>query len=393
MRSISKIVLIAILINITNCNQKPKYYHQDIEPYVGFIKEQNTRAKDYILDLFDDHDIVIIGERFHPELTQYELILEIAKDPRFIDSVGNIFIEVCSRNQESNVHEYLTSKHLNEKQADSLLLHINRNNSVHPITIRYNFPFFFKGLRTLNNELENNNKIRLYPSDVPIHWSQITAEKYRTFWDNTISKRDSLMADYTIRKFDSIENSSGTRKKALVIQNYRHAFGHQFMYPNNEKPDNVGRFLFEAYPGRVANVLLNTITWDENENYTPVSDGKWDAAFKVTGVDNIGFDFRGSPFGADYFDLWPWEKHNFNYTDVFNGYVQYKQVEDFKMVNGIENLIDSTFLAEVRRRKELVKTARNLNGIITDSLIWDYNNVKVSPVSDSIEIKINKWIK
>ncbi len=69
------------------------------------------------------------------------------------------------------------------------------------------------------------------------------------------------------------------------------------------------------------------------------------------------------------------------------------QVEAFKMAFGIENLIDSTFLKEVRRRKELIKQARNTERHISDSLIWNYNQLKVKPISDSINANIDKWIK
>ena len=38
----------------------------------------------YIFNLFEYSDIVVIGERDHWDTTQYELILDFQKDPRFV---------------------------------------------------------------------------------------------------------------------------------------------------------------------------------------------------------------------------------------------------------------------------------------------------------------------
>lgn len=57
--------------------------HAEIKPYVNFLKTQNTSAKDYLISLFDRYDIVIFAERAHTEQTQYELLLDVFRDPRF----------------------------------------------------------------------------------------------------------------------------------------------------------------------------------------------------------------------------------------------------------------------------------------------------------------------
>jgi len=169
------------------------------------------------------------------------------------------------------------------------------------------------------------------------------------------------------------------------------------MYPDNEKPDNVGRFLFEKYPERIANVLLNTLTFgSENENdIIAISDGKWDASFKYLNKDNIGFDLKKSPFGKDYFDLWPFTEHHFTYSDVFNGFIHYTLIEKIKLVSGVQNIVDSSFLPELKRRNLLVNKARGVNFPLNDSILWKYNNKKVNKkfITDSIKMQIDKWLK
>ena len=68
--------LVSFIISIQGFAQNPV-----IEPYVNFLNHiDKTSAKDYILQKFDDHDIVILCERDHSEFTQYELVKEILSD-------------------------------------------------------------------------------------------------------------------------------------------------------------------------------------------------------------------------------------------------------------------------------------------------------------------------
>lgn len=392
-----KFLLILNLISV-NCTKREKELEpaKEIIPYVEFLKKENTSAKDYIIDLFEKKDLVIICERFHPEFTQYELFLEISKDPRFIKNVGNIFIEVCVRNQEEKIDFLLRSENLSNESIDSLVIEINRNSSLHPLWHNYNFPYFLKELQNINKDLDNKDKIHLYPSDVAVDWKIMDSTKYKAFWKLT-GYRDSLMADYIINKFEAIQGKNIDRKKALIIMNFRHAFGNDFMYPDNEKPENVGRYLFEKYPERVANVLLNTLTFgSENEDdIIAINDGKWDASFKSLTKDNIGFDLKDSPFGEDYFDLWPFTEHNFTYSDVFNGFIYFTPIENIKLVTGVPNIVDSNFLPELKRRNLLVNKARGVNFPLNDSILWKYNHKKVNDkfINDSIKRQIDKWFE
>ena len=74
----------------TTCNQKPKHDIK-IDKYIDFLKHNNNQAKEYILDLIENNDLVILCERDHRENTQYKFLKELMSDPRFIKNVGNIF--------------------------------------------------------------------------------------------------------------------------------------------------------------------------------------------------------------------------------------------------------------------------------------------------------------
>src|SRR5690554_871054 len=69
------------------------YGQNKINEYVDFLKEQKD-PKEYIFQLWEKADIIVLGERDHRDTTQYNLILDILSDKRFIDNVGNLYLEV-----------------------------------------------------------------------------------------------------------------------------------------------------------------------------------------------------------------------------------------------------------------------------------------------------------
>lgn len=372
---------------------------EEIQPYIQFLKTQHSTSEDYIISLFDKNDIVILCERFHPELTQYDLILDVCRNPKFIKNVGNIFIEVCTRSQEKNIYQLLHDSERNESKTKQQILDICKNSSVHPFWENYNFPYLLSGLYRINKKLDAEKKINLYPSDIPLNWFTMDSTSYSEL-EKSLNNRDKIMADYIISKFDSIRSSKGSRKKTLIIMNYRHAFGNNFSYPNNFKPANVGRFLFDKYNGKISNVLINTYALtsarsDNDVSMTAIQDGKWDASFNVLNIEDKGFNFKDSPFGNDYFDIWPFTKHNFKYSEVFNGFVFYKSLDKNNFVVGIPDIIDSTFCKELSRRYQLIKKMTGRDDNISESSIWSWNKIEEkNPIySDSIRFKIDKWIK
>ena len=68
--------------------------HDSIKAYVDFLEKPHKSAKDYIIGLFDKYDFVVFVERQHPEMLQYELLMDIFKDKRFQEQVGHIFHEI-----------------------------------------------------------------------------------------------------------------------------------------------------------------------------------------------------------------------------------------------------------------------------------------------------------
>ena len=285
---------------------------------------------------------------------------------------------------------------LNENDVENMLLHIYRNFSWQAIWEKRNLYAFLKRLYSLNGALSKSSKIHLYFSDMPFSWEGMTREKYKQFRDE-LGKRDLLIADLVIKKFAEIAASTQPRKKALVIMNYRHAFNDNFKYENGNKMDNTGRYIFEAYPGKVANVMINSVaslpgSTDQESIVTPISNGKWDAAFETVANPDLGFNLKATPFGADYFDYFPFFKHNYKYQDVFTGFIFYKPLKEHKFLWGTPKLFADGYDKIILERMAIIGypvAPDKVNDFIerNQTLIENtYENIA------DMMLKINQWL-
>ena len=241
--------------------------------------------------------------------------------------------------------------------------------------------------------------MHIYPSDIDFRWENATKESWAEFnrWD-----REKIEAQNIISEFKKIRQAPG-RNKALVIMNYRHAFPH--LRKNRfEREENTGRFLMEAFPGRVANLMLNSVrplpgSTPQRAVITALQEGRWDAAFAMCGNPNLGFDLQGTPFGQDPFDYFPFIRTQLRYQDVFTGFVFFKPLEAHQLAFGLPGLIDRSFADELFRRygivgasltpEEVIREIDTLAAVHISSYENDTNVISRSDCSRQIQ----RWLK
>lgn len=348
----------------------------ELTKYVNFLEKQNVSAKDYVLNLFKKYDIVILCERNHNEATQYELITDIAKDKYFKKKVGNICMEIGVSNLEPEINKFLTTDNLSTKEIIDKSTFFQRNVPFYALWEANSYQKFLISIYNLNNN--SKYKILLHPSDFDFKWSEIKdGNDYKNYLvtQKNIIKRDSILASHMINYYEAINKK---HKKTLIIINYRHAFKENMPYSKGIQ-DNAANYIFKKYGNRVANVMINSINNSTNEL---LQHGNWDASFYISKLKNIGFNFENSPFGNDNFDYWNF-KNNFNYKDVFTGFVFYKPIEEHKAVSNIPNFITDDFQKEFFRRWEITgtlfpnfKKIDLTNTELVKKIIEDFNTVK-----------------
>ena len=340
------------------CHPVVRQYDPAIEPYVSFLQTQSTGPVDYIMGLFKKYDIVILCERWHMEMTQYDMIYQLISDPRFIEEVGVIFTETGTVALQSDLDEFMEAHDLSPEEVARRAVHIMRNASSYwPFWEKRNFYDLLVKLHALNRELSKDSKrIRWYFTDIPCSWEGGTKEGcVATRW--LMFRRDLIEAECVIKERRR-RLAAGEPSKCLVIMNYRHAFGQHIRHKNGRGVKNTAAYIFEAFPGETANVLINTAIVT-SAHMDLIHEGRWDAAFEALGNPDVGFDLDGSPFGTDSFDLYrvdlaP-ETAALPYQDMFTGFVFYKPLRGFHMVFGAPGLIDESFLETVRQRCELTE--------------------------------------
>lgn len=315
----------------------PEYPNsKKVDRYYTYMLEQNQSPKDYIIGLFDKYDIVILGENFHGESTQWEMIYDVVSDKRFIENVGNVFTEYGSIAHQDRIDKYLITKFENdtllEKATASLMYYMSGG-----------FYYFLKNINKLNNQLPDSLKIHEYFTDI-LDWDYSVA--FDRFNVPDLDKRDSLLAQVTINWFRET-NRTERKKKCLVITNYRHAFGYAGGVKQvKDKPKflhltsgNQGQYIFEAFPLQTACVLQSSPNNSSKAFYlpfkAPINHGIWDKAFALLNFRPVGFDLAGSPFGMDKFDMYNMHgaKQNLRYQDIFTGVVFDKKFTELKEVN------------------------------------------------------------
>lgn len=368
---------------------------KDIESYVTFLDNiPKQSAKDYAISKFQDNDIVILCERHHAEMKQHDLILEIIKNPYFIENVGVIFTEVGSRMLYPELNSFLQNSNLTEDEINEKLLYFQKN-CMFPIWTYPSFSHLIKEIHKINTGLSDDKKIRMYPTDLLYIEGEITDVKVKEMVKRVYPHRDQFIADYIIDNLNQLKNKN-PEQKALVIMNYRHAYKKII----TERGDNAGVFISEEYPGKVVNILINTYDVFKNQ---PFVDGKWDAAFKAKNINNLGFDFENSPFGEDNFDHWL-IKNDSTYKAMFDGFVYYYSPEDFAHTEGMTGLMKDSIYKE-KVVEEIILFEKTLSEFRDEEFtpmdkevlmnnIMELNVSKTSPIPhlDKINLEINKWL-
>jgi len=103
------LLLIFILISCVVKCQSQKV--SEIKIYTDFLSEQSTSAKDYVFELFKKYDIVILCERDHRDITQYDLLLDIFRDKRFVN-IRNAYFEIGNSTYNDTINRFLQNSNL-----------------------------------------------------------------------------------------------------------------------------------------------------------------------------------------------------------------------------------------------------------------------------------------
>ena len=370
--------------------------------YTDFLNQEHQSPKEYLLGLFEHNDIVILGERDHRDTTQYDLILDVIGDERFIKNVGHVYTEVGVTNRTDWANEVLMKDYPNEQEFETALVELYRELDFNPLWETYNMYKYLKGVYAINKNLQADEKITIGLTDQAFEWKEMNSEKLEEFHKelgSTSYYRDSIMAHNFLELYEHQEPKNG-KKKALLIQNRPHACNLMVDY-NGHKEKRVGYYVKEKYPNKTKIVVFNWYKWVpsswSNKSWGGehiielTDDGKWDASFHLANYKSVAFDIENTPFGTTEFDYN--YKQGIRFQDVIDGLIFYKPFYEFTCTVGIPNIINETFAVEIMRREKVIMGEDYKTSV--EGLMDYYNDVRTVECTDLERLKqqMEKWLK
>lgn len=334
-----------------------------IEALRTYADEKGVSPKEYIFKLFEQSDIVVLGERDHRDTVQYNLILDVLADSRFAKRVGHVYTEVGSYNMNDDVNRLLQDDYpMDAAFMDSLYAYYRKTENFYPMWEKYNRVKFLKGIYEINRAAKK--KIVLGLTDCKFSWDEIrTVEDYKKFWESPEANyRDSLMAAHFAEMYARQTPLKGKRK-ALVITSQPHAI----RYSTHRKKWNrtfgtQGWWMKQLFgEEQVKIVLLNwfDFTLFNGKNCPLTGAGHWDAAFEQMECRPFGIDLQGTPYGETAYKGDTGGTDKLRWQDVADGLVYDAPLYDHVAAWGIEGLMTKEFETEIMRRVELFFKATN----------------------------------
>jgi len=381
--------------------------NDSIKPYINFLENNKfLSAKDYILSKFETNDIVILSERFHQDLSQYDVILDVVKDERF---KGNIYTEIGHVNLYEKFNKFLMNSSLTSEEKERELLSITRDLCPSLVWGAYNYYHMLSEVWEINKNRKNEDKILIFPLDIPFDYNDIQTYRERSiiYWQIfNGGYRDQIMGMNFINFYENVKKE---KREALVILNTIHGYKKNPTWlplPTRPLIKCTGEFISRTYPDKTFNIYINCCNID---NFNLSNNGIIDAAFEYTKKDNIGFDLKDTPIGNAKFDLFFTDDFaagnydaNINYDYIFDGMIFYKPLREMVIKIGIPNIYseDNKEMFYKRIALTMNKTLANDKEYIEESLkdvstvrIYPLNEYFGSDVESAWNKQIEKWIE
>ena len=394
-------------------------FSQDVLPnYVEFLKKQQS-PKEYIFELWKDADIIVLGERDHRDTTQYNLILDIISDKRFIDNVRYLYLEVGVINATGDGNALIKEHYNDQSKFNQKFIELQMKDSWHPQPwLNYNRYQLLNGLSKINKKLPKADQITLGFIDMEFSWENMTPEKYKHFttieMNSEFSTREKIMAENFSTLYSSQPQLNNARK-ALIITSREYAGKQTFTYLNKETKRQAG-YIKDKYGDKVKTIALNWYKWmplDWQTHILPNKtnglsvDGKWDAVFEMTDYKPVGFSLKESPFGKDEYD-YPY-KDELKWEEVFDGFIFYEPYYRHMVKIGFPFELNSKQAKEILRRtmiydkanqnKKNVRLIKWFGWIAKNQIKKDYSRqreikcINVYPNSMLWKEDMRKWIE
>ncbi len=370
-----------------------QYDEIPFKSYVDFLESSTFQSPvEYLSSSFEEKDILIFSERYHPEFTQYELLVDFMKNSRF---KGDVYTEVGVYNMGPAVHDFLKKEGLSKAEKKDLLLELFRDLDYDPIWSNYNYYYLLSSVYDINQDRSAEDKIMVHPLDIVFSWDSMQNHaQYKLLFDMMepqndlppVIHRNAVMARHFIRSYGDAKRNNSNKVKAVVIMNTYHAYTYIPSYrpnPNEPRVYSTGQYIFKSFPEITKGIMINGLGNAGNL----AADRKWDAAFETTGNKPLAFDLKDTPFGRTRFDLYRfgggYEEASFE--EILEGFIFYVAVPEQKFMIGIPGIFDDPDFRETYIRRSAISWGMSLEAAKSSKEIS-------SEMEELNEISIPEWL-
>lgn len=326
----------------------PKEY---LGPFVEYLKSAGKEPRELIIEKLAAHKLVMIGE-IHHRPTYWALNCDVVRDPRFVEHVGVIYLELPSNNQ-ALIEKFLAAETLDPSPVVETLRDM----------LWMGWPDqpmldFMVAVWKANQPLPTAKRIRVVLVDAPRPWKLIRERADIAQYE---VDRDQLMAANIVEDLKRLEHDG---RHALFIAGHMHVAEDLKLLPNETPLKTAGWRLARELGDKCYAFIQHG---PQMSNMGHVSGrrarGLFDSAFKEIGYRSVAFALKQTPFGGEPFDASTDINSIGAYQDAADGYIFLERLEDEWFSPLIDGFYTDEFVRELDRRHRVLNNAGLEQGI------------------------------
>jgi hypothetical protein len=316
-----------------------------LRTFIDFLKTNAEEPNKFVMKALAKYKVTIIGE-IHHRPRYWAFCNSLMTDPDFPKYVGTIYLELQSNDQE------LIDKFLAAKKCDTTpVIEMLRNMQILGWPDQAMLDFFVT-VWTVNQNLPEQQKIRIVLPDRPRPWKKI--EKSEDWLKIERFSRDRVMGDNILA---DIREHPNENRNSLFIVGVMHA-GLNLKYFEGSPVKTAGWYLREELGQDKVYAIFQhqCVVTNDGRMIGRLRRGLFDSAFAAVANKPMAFSLDVGPFGKELFEASPpFPPMASSCRDGYNAYLYLGPLGTEIFSPLIEGFYTDEFAKEVDRRYRIMR--------------------------------------
>jgi hypothetical protein len=375
--------LIFVILTATILFCQPLDNDKRLQSYVNVLSKQGKDPIDFVIDNFEDHDLIIFDDALHTAVEPFKFYQELIKSPSFSSNVNYIFLEALSINKQQHIDAYFESEPENIE-----LLYPAFQDDINGTGWSYKTYFdLLHTIYTLNETLSKDKRFKVIGVSNPTYWSEIKTSRDFELFQKTLRTHDFFMYKTILLEMSNLESG----KKGIFLTNTRHAYK-GIKNKNNEFYWNTGTFFYQWHPDKTYSIRFHNVQLFIEKQVTisflwdRIGEGIWDNAFEVFGNKPVGISLKDNVFGNESYV----GNHMLNVApnqtvyDAYDALIFLGPLEKMNKTAIVDFIYTKEFKKELERRYHILYSEEQIKKQFEDYGVNDINElIEIAFVSES----------